>query len=429
MRSIVFPLVSGLLLIAALVVIGFLAFAPPYFDNKMNPVVPHEPFVISEEARALHATIPVADLHADSLLWNRDLLKRNERGHVDLPRMREGGMFLQVFTAVTKSPEGQNYETNETDTKDNITTLAVAQRWPRRTWGSLTERAVYQAEKLRAFSDDDDAAIIIRSSNALRQAIALEQLSRNGAFPVPGFDPNEFDYIGPEVRAITDARPENRLTPVEPVLVGILGTEGSHALDGDLANIDRLFEAGYRVMGLHHFFDNKLGGSLHGTSGAGLSDFGRDAVKRMRELSIIIDVAHSSEQVVRDALAMGAGPLIVSHTGFDGHCPSPRNISDALMGEIAADGGLIGVGFWADVTCDASPAGIADAIIYGVETFGVDHIALGSDFDGTVTTAIDVSEMPAITQALMDRGVADDDIRKVMGGNTVRFFLNHLPED
>jgi microsomal dipeptidase-like Zn-dependent dipeptidase len=214
-----------------------------------------------------------------------------------------------------------------------------------------------------------------------------------------------------------------------PVVAAILGTEGSHALDGDLANIDRLFEAGYRVMGLHHFFDNKLGGSLHGQSRAGLTNFGRDAVARMRELSIVIDVAHSSEAVVRDVLAMGAGPLIVSHTGFDGHCPSPRNISDETMELIAENGGLIGVGFWEDVTCDASPAGIADAILWGARRFGVDHIALGSDFDGTVMTELDASELPAITQALLDAGMPEDDIRKVMGGNTVRFFLENLPSE
>jgi hypothetical protein len=86
--------------------IALFLLAPPIADKRMNPVVPHAPYQISEEARALHATIPVADLHADSLLWNRDLLKRNDRGHVDLPRLREGGVFLQVFTAVTKTPVG-----------------------------------------------------------------------------------------------------------------------------------------------------------------------------------------------------------------------------------------------------------------------------------------------------------------------------------
>ncbi|MEM1379463.1 MAG: membrane dipeptidase [Pseudomonadota bacterium] len=412
---------GGLLALAALGLAGFLAFAPPYFDNKMNAVVAHDPYAVSAEARALHATIPVADLHADSLLWNRDLLKENNRGHVDLARMREGGMFLQVFTAVTASPAGQNYTQNDADAPDRITTLAKAQRWPMRTWNSRVERALYQAEKMEGFAAEDDLFVIAEDRIILDELVLLRRYQQR--FAELDGDPERWaKEMGP-LASIEASYLET------PVVVAILGIEGLHALDGDLANIDRLYDAGYRLMGLHHFFDNKLGGSLHGTSGAGLSDFGRQAVAMMRERDIIIDVAHSSEQTARDVLAMDAGPVVISHTGFNGHCESPRNISDALMAEIAADGGLIGVGFWSDVVCDASPAGIADAIIYGIENFGVDHIALGSDFDGTVTTALDASEMAALTQALMDRGVPDEDIRKVMGGNTVRFFMENLPSE
>jgi microsomal dipeptidase-like Zn-dependent dipeptidase len=416
------------LLLVSVVLLGtalslFLIFAPPIADDRMNPVVPHEPYEISEEARALHATIPVADLHADSLLWNRDLLKRNDRGHVDLPRLREGGVFLQVFTAVTKTPVGQNYEENDAGS-DNITKLAMAQRWPRRTWDSRTERAVYQAEKLAGFAEDAGRTKLSSGIDRLTVVKTASELKylRNENYRQHCFEPKDYEQRSMD-EMVSLVR--QYCTP----LAAILGTEGSHALDGEIENIDRLYDAGYRVMGLQHFFDNELGGSLHGESGQGLTAFGRKAVERMREKSIIIDVAHSSEQVVRDALAMDAGPFIVSHTGFDGHCESPRNISDETMAMIAEDGGLIGVGFWEDVTCDASPAGIADAIIYGAETFGVDHIALGSDFDGTVTTELDASELPAITQALMDRGMAAEDIRKVMGENTVRFFLENLPAE
>ncbi|MEM9838059.1 MAG: membrane dipeptidase [Pseudomonadota bacterium] len=423
----------SVLALAVLAGLGFLAFAPAYFDNKMNPVIAHDPYAVSDEAKALHATIPVADLHADSLLWNRNLLKRNDRGHVDLPRMREGGMFLQVLTAVTASPAGQNYTQNDADAPDRIRTLAIAQRWPRRTWDSRAERALYQAKKLRSFEERTDEFALVRSRADLHDALihalmirhnesrSTSRIAQASWGGLPGMADRVGELFGPEADTFL-LHPRIRHAI-------ILGIEGSHALDGDLANIDRLYDAGYRLMGLHHFFDNKLGGSLHGTSGAGLSEFGRAAVAKMREKSIIIDVAHSSEATVRDVLAMGAGPVIISHTGFNGHTRSPRNISDALMAEIAADGGLIGVGFWDDVIRDDSPAGIADAIIYGIENFGVDHIALGSDFDGTVYTRMDVSEMAAITQALMDRGVPDDDIRKVMGGNTVRFFLENLPSE
>ncbi|MHA7873123.1 MAG: dipeptidase, partial [Hyphococcus sp.] len=211
-------------------------------------------------------------------------------------------------------------------------------------------------------------------------------------------------------------------------LAGVYGVEGAHPLEGDLANLDRLYDAGLRVMGLQHFFDNELGGSLHGQSGAGLTDFGRAAVTAAVGKGMIIDVAHSSEQVVRDVLALTDKPVIVSHTGLKGHCDSARNIPDDLMTAIAAHGGLIGVGYWDGAVCDPAIENVAAAIVYAVNLLGADHVALGSDYDGTVTTAFDASELPALTQALIDAGLDDETIRKVMGENAVAFFLAHLPD-
>jgi microsomal dipeptidase-like Zn-dependent dipeptidase len=213
-----------------------------------------------------------------------------------------------------------------------------------------------------------------------------------------------------------------------PTLVGgLIGTEGSHALDGDLDNIKNLYNNGFRMMSLHHFFDNKLGGSLHGTSGDGLTKFGQQAITKMLQLNIIIDVSHSSENVVRDVLEISNKPIVISHTGFNGHCKSPRNISDNLMVEIAKQGGLIAVGFWDAAVCDNTPRSVAEAIIYGVGLIGADHVALGSDFDGTVTPAFDTSELVAITHELLELGMNEREIHKVMGGNMLTFLQEHLP--
>ena len=216
----------------------------------------------------------------------------------------------------------------------------------------------------------------------------------------------------------------------DAVVGALLGTEGSHALDGKLENIDRLYAAGFRMMGLQHFFDNRLGGSLHGESQSGLTPFGEQAVHSMTEKGVMIDVAHSSEATVRDTLRVSDGAaLIVSHTGFNGHCASPRNISDETMALITEAGGLIGVGFWADVTCGEGINAIADAIRYGIDQFGIDHIALGSDWDGSVTTPIDASQLPHLTQALLDKGLSEAEVRAVMGGNMARFLAEHLPPE
>jgi membrane dipeptidase len=141
----------------------------------------------------------------------------------------------------------------------------------------------------------------------------------------------------------------------------------------------------------------------------------------------MLDVSHSSEQVVVDTLAITDKPLIVSHTGFQGHCESPRNINDKLMQQIAAAGGLIAVGFWEGAICGNSPATVAEAIVYGIGLVGEDHIALGSDFDGSVTTSFDGSELAAITEALLQANLSEQQIRKVMGDNMLLYLQTYLP--
>jgi len=172
-----------------------------------------------------------------------------------------------------------------------------------------------------------------------------------------------------------------------------------------------------------------LGGSLHGDREAGLTDFGSRVVAGLNERSMIVDLAHASPQMAQDVLDMVRRPVIVSHTGIFSHCETVRNFPDELMQRIAADGGLIGIGFWDDVTCDATPAGIAGAILTAIDLVGVEHVALGSDYDGAVEVTFDVSEMAAVTHALIEQGLAEEEIVAVMGGNTIRFLRENLPSE
>jgi len=246
-----------MLMIFILIVISLtavLAIVPAKVDKAKNPVQPHEVYVVSEYAKKLHNSLVIGDWHADSLLWSRDLSKRNEIGHVDVPRLKEGNVGLQMFTVVTKSPSSKNYSHTEADgSGDDITKLAVAQRWPVATWKSLAARAIHQSDKLHALEKNNPDDLVIIKSKA---DLSKWEQQRN----------------------------------LTPKLIGaLLGTEGSHALDGDLGNIQVLFDHGFRMMSLQHFFDNKLGGSLHGASGSGLTDFGKQAVAKMNQLNIIID--------------------------------------------------------------------------------------------------------------------------------------------
>jgi len=384
-------LLNSLLFIVILVA-SALMLLPKMLDKSMNPVSEHAPFVVSEEAQALHNTLIVGDWHADSALWNRDLKKTYDYGHADIPRLQAGNVALQMFTTVTKSPSGQNYDSNETGANDNITALAIVQRWPIKTWSSLFERAMYQANKIKDLEKRDPENFMLIESQYDLGIFLLKRV-------------NNPKMVG-----------------------GLIGTEGSHALDGNLDNIERLYENSFRMMSLQHFFDNKLGGSLHGTSGAGLTEFGRQAIDEMQRLDIIIDVSHSSENVVKDVLSISNQPLVISHTGFNGYCKSPRNISDSLMIEIAEKGGLIGVGFWDAAVCDNTPKSVAEAIIYGIDLIGAEHVALGSDFDGTITPGFDTSELVAITHELLELGLGKEEIRKVMGENMLSFLQDNLPK-
>ncbi|MCB1311466.1 MAG: dipeptidase [Sedimentitalea sp.] len=370
---------------------GFFIFAPGYVESHRNNVIAHDPYPVSEVARVLHDRLVIGDWHADSLLWNRDLTERGDYGQVDLPRLIEGGVAIQVFTVVTKSPAGQNYDANSAEAFDNITPLAIGQLWPIRTWDSLLERALYQAEKLHRFEEAAPDMLRNIRSQADLDAVLAER-ARGSA-----------------------------------VVGGLLGIEGAHPLEGDLANLDLLEAAGYRLIGLQHFFDNELGGSLHGTGNHGLTDFGRAVVTEIAGRGMVLDLAHSSPQVAWDVLAITDMPLVVSHSGIHGFCPVKRNFPDELMQAIAATGGVIGMGYWAEVACDdITPAGIARMIVAAIAAVGEDHVSLGSDFDGSVETAFDTSELPALTHALLEAGLTEAQIRKVMGENMIRVLRARL---
>ncbi|GAB5453562.1 MAG: membrane dipeptidase [Halioglobus sp.] len=364
---------------------------PAMLERRMNVVLPHAPYTITPEARALHASLFVADLHSDSLLWRRNLSRHSDRGQMDLPRLREGNVALQVFSATTKSPAGQNYASNTGDS-DRITLLAALQGWPIKTWGSLMARAQYQLDKLhKLVAEQSNGLVLVRTKGEFEQLLLAREQG-------------------------------------EAVMGAMYLIEGGHPLEGKLENLDELQRRGLHFVGMTHFFDNALAGSLHGQSGAGLTGFGRAVVARAEELKMTVDIAHVSPAAVRDILAQSNRPVILSHGGFKGVCDTDRNLSDDLMVEVAQAGGLIGVGYWDGAVCNASPLGVVRSIRYGIDLLGLSHVALGSDYDGTVATRFDTSELAVLTQTMLDEGFTEAEIRAVMGENVKRFLLDQLPE-
>ena len=349
-----------------LVALGVLRYGVlPYYDQKHNAVLVPGPYATSATARAFHEAAFVADLHADPLLWGRNLRQRHTRGQVDIPRLRDGGVDLQVFGVVSKVPA----------------LLFIASLRSPATWFDPKQRALVQARELSRLADRSSLSLVLR-----RRDLAADGLR------------------------------------------GLLALEGMHALGGRADNLDEFFAAGYRMMGLAHFFDNEIAGSAHGQAKHGLTELGRRLVERMESLGITIDLAHASATAFADTIALATRPLVVSHTGVKATCAGARNLSDEQLRAIAGNGGVVGIGYWKGAVCDASLAGITRAIGHAVEVAGIDHVGLGSDFDGSITAAFDSASLPQLTASLLASGLSKAEVGKILGGNLRRVLDSNLPE-
>ena len=359
------------------------------FANRVTgkPLVPPSP-----QARALVKKIFIADLHCDALMWNRDLLEKNSRGHVDIPRLIEGSAALQTFSVVSKTPLSMMKGDNVNDKNDLVTILGIAQLWPPRTWFSLKERALYQSKKMHNFSSSSGGlCALITSVENLNQY--LERRKKD--------------------QAITAA---------------LLSIEGAQVLEGNPHNIDLLYRAGFRMMSPTHFFDNDMSGSAHGLKKYGLTAKGKIMIRLMEEKGMIVDLAHASPRTIDDILAMAKKPLVVSHTGVRGVCPGVRNISDRHIRMISEKGGVIGIAYFSTVTCGESITAIVRSIRYAADRAGVRHVGLGSDYDGLVPVPFDTTGLVHLADALLQDGFTEDEVGLIMGGNFLRLLRETLPK-
>jgi membrane dipeptidase len=399
---------GGILLILLIAATGFFTFAPGMIEASMNKVedapsetvdksnsaaseideklnkVDGKPLLkISADAYALHKTLTIVDLHSDTLMWDRDVNDRASRGHVDVPRLTDGNVALQVFSSVSKTPKNQNYDANS-DQTDNIQMLVMAQLQPVKTWNSLLERSLYHAAKLdQALKSSDRGLTKLTDSKGIDSMLFLR-------------------------------------SKLQKRIGAMLSIEGLHNLEGKAANLDRLYAAGFRMAGLTHFFDNELAGSMHGLKKGGLTPFGRDIVRRMEAKGMIIDIAHLSHAGVAEVLAMATRPVVSSHGGVQATCNVNRNLTDEEIRGVAKTGGVIGIGYWEGAVCSTDPRAAAKAMKHVRDLVGIEYVALGSDYDGATTVRFDTSQLVQVTQALMDEGFTADEIRAAMGENALR---------
>ena len=307
----------------------------------------------------LHRDAIVVDLHSDVILdvasGKRDIAVRGTTGHVDLPRLRAGGVDVQVFA------------------------IFVHPRYA----GKGFQRA---AELLDAFDR------LARTQHTLAAVTTVEGIEQ----------------------AVGAGR-----------IAAVLSIENGSALDGNPANLDRLYARGVRILSLTWNQSNDLAdGALEDTHG-GLTPLGRRILAKMAGLGMIVDVSHLSERAFWAVLEATRGPLLATHSNAGGLTPHRRNLSDDQLRALARRGGVVGVNFYPAFTGGSTLQHVLNHVDYLVKIMGADHVGLGSDFDGfsqTITGLEDVSKFPALTAGLLARGYAADDVRKILGGNALRVF-------
>ncbi|MGH2374221.1 MAG: dipeptidase, partial [bacterium] len=208
-------------------------------------------------------------------------------------------------------------------------------------------------------------------------------------------------------------------------IAAVLSIENGDALGGDLRVLDDLYRRGVRMLGLTWNPSTALGDGAHGRQHSGLTDLGRAVIRRMDDLGIVVDVSHLSEAAFWDAVGVVRGPFIASHSNAAALYRHPRNLTDSQLRAVAKRGGIVGVNFYPGFLGAATLDRVLAHIDHMVKVMGIDHVALGSDYDGVPRVAArldDVSKLPNLTAGLQRRGYTTEQIHKILGGNALRVF-------
>ncbi|MFA6542736.1 MAG: dipeptidase, partial [Bacteroidota bacterium] len=218
----------------------------------------------------------------------------------------------------------------------------------------------------------------------------------------------------------------------EGKIAGIYGVEGGHSIENDLGKLTALYDLGMRYMTITWNNSTAWATSAQDaqSSTKGLSDFGKQVIRTMDSLGVIIDVSHTGIKTIDDILAVTKNPVIASHSGVRALRDHYRNLSDDQIIKIANTGGVIGVVFYTAFLSSANSSSVTvnnviQHIDYIKNLVGIDYIAIGADYDGGITAPVglnDVSKMPALTLALLQHGYTPADVRKILGENYLRVF-------
>jgi membrane dipeptidase len=365
---------------------------------------------ISARARKLHFSSIVVDTHDDTtqrfLDGDFDLGKRSPAGSIDIPRMKEGGLGAIFFSIWIPS---------------------------KITGPEAVKHALVQIDAVR------------------------EQVRRH---------PREI-VLATTAAEVREARKQGKIA-------ALIGVEGGHMIASNLGVLRSYAALGVRYMTLTHSGNDEWAdSSTDAPAHNGLTDFGKDVVREMNRLGMMVDISHVSDKTFYDALAVSKAPLIASHSSCRALCDAKRNMTDQMIKDLAAKGGVIQinyhVGFLSEefMNADKNPeiskaiaaevekrcgdkegcqliegdritreyvqqgklprvdyARIIDHIDHAVKLVGADHVGLGSDFDGANMPfgMEDATKLPQITEALLRKGYSEEDVRKILGENTLRLM-------
>jgi membrane dipeptidase len=347
--------------------------------------------------------VPVFDGHNDTLLHlaikspgSEESFFSGRDGHIDLPRAKAGGLAGGFFAMFAPTPGwGKNLRWRKTGPEGPQESAG---------WDVPLAAPVHQQKAI---------------NNVLAMMGALFRLER---------------MSGGELKVVRTVK-ELRSAMDREVLAAVAHMEGAEALTKDLTGLEVLYRAGLRSLGIVWSRSNVFG---HGVPfnfpdtpdiGPGLTDAGKDLVRVCNEMGIVVDLSHLNEKGFWDVASLSKAPLVATHSGAHALCPSPRNLTDDQLKAIGESGGLVGVNFArAFIRKDGledkrtSVREIAKHVVYIAEKIGVDHVGLGSDFDGTQVPQDmkDVAGLPKLVDALRELGVKGKDLRKVAHRNWVR---------
>jgi membrane dipeptidase len=371
-----------------------LPFALPVVTFAQDPMA---------RARKISSEAIGIDSHIDTiqrvLIGGVDLTQRSTTGHVDFPRLREGGMHAPFFAL----------------------------------W----------------------VPVYYKGAEAVRRTLDLRDAMQS-----------VLDAHKDQIELATTAADIERIVK-SGKLSAFLTIEGGHQIDDDLAVLRMYYRIGIRAMTLSHFKNNNWADSSTDTpKHNGLTDFGKDVVREMNRLGMLVDVSHVSDKTFYDAIAVSTKPVILSHSSCRAISDVPRNVTDDMLRALAKNGGVVGINFGEGfinqkdaaalmaTVASASTApdltgkalddyaaeeyrhdiggtrkafatvdDVAGHVDHAVKIAGIDHVAIGSDFDGISSPPQgleDVSKMPALVAALLNRGYSERDIKKILGENYLR---------